>query len=226
MSADAENRSPPYASYTSFKNFIDHLAGKSLPSRIDKSVMTHLNYGTQQALMGALRYLGLIQDDATPSQILEKLVVANEVDRKSIYRELVKSKYPYLWDDSIDLLRATSAEFMEKIKGQGVTGSTADKAAAFFLALATEASISLSPHLTTRKSTTNGGPRRSKTRGRRGKQEDKAPPPDTSEQDGLKADYITQLLQKFPSFDPAWPDEIKAKWFEGFDNLMKRSERK
>jgi hypothetical protein len=28
------------------------------------------------------------------------------------------------------------------------------------------------------------------------------------------------LLSKFPSFDPAWPDDVKTKWFEGFNQLM------
>lgn len=28
------------------------------------------------------------------------------------------------------------------------------------------------------------------------------------------------LLSKFPSFDPAWPDEVKIKWFDGFNELM------
>ena len=28
------------------------------------------------------------------------------------------------------------------------------------------------------------------------------------------------LLSKFPSFDPSWPDDVKAKWFEGFDRLL------
>lgn len=32
--------------------------------------------------------------------------------------------------------------------------------------------------------------------------------------------YRTQLLAKFPEFDPSWPDEIKAKWFEGFSQFM------
>jgi len=28
------------------------------------------------------------------------------------------------------------------------------------------------------------------------------------------------LLTKFPTFDPAWPDEVKLKWFEAFDKLL------
>lgn len=29
------------------------------------------------------------------------------------------------------------------------------------------------------------------------------------------------LLAKFPQFDPAWSDEVKLKWFDAFDRLMK-----
>lgn len=33
-------------------------------------------------------------------------------------------------------------------------------------------------------------------------------------------DFMGQLLAKFPAFDPNWPDEIKTKWFEGFQQFM------
>jgi hypothetical protein len=26
-----------------------------------------------------------------------------------------------------------------------------------------------------------------------------------------------------PPFDPAWPDDIKAAWFQGFDKLLERT---
>ena len=29
------------------------------------------------------------------------------------------------------------------------------------------------------------------------------------------------LLEKFPEFDPEWSEEIQAKWFTGFEKLMK-----
>jgi hypothetical protein len=28
------------------------------------------------------------------------------------------------------------------------------------------------------------------------------------------------LLSKFPELDPAWPDDVKAKWFDSFKELM------
>jgi hypothetical protein len=33
--------------------------------------------------------------------------------------------------------------------------------------------------------------------------------------------WVEQLLSKFPQFDPAWPDDVKLKWFDAFDRLMK-----
>jgi hypothetical protein len=37
---------------------------------------------------------------------------------------------------------------------------------------------------------------------------------------GSRAEFMSQLLAKFPPFDPAWPDDIKTKWFEGFQQFM------
>lgn len=30
------------------------------------------------------------------------------------------------------------------------------------------------------------------------------------------------VLSKFPTFDPAWSDELKLKWFEAFGELLKQ----
>jgi len=34
-------------------------------------------------------------------------------------------------------------------------------------------------------------------------------------------DWAEMLLAKFPQFDPAWTDDVKLKWFDAFDRLMK-----
>jgi len=34
------------------------------------------------------------------------------------------------------------------------------------------------------------------------------------------------LLTKFPTFDPTWSDEVKLKWFEAFDRLLKEGQSK
>jgi hypothetical protein len=34
---------------------------------------------------------------------------------------------------------------------------------------------------------------------------------------------VEKLFAKFSDFDPSWPDDLKAKWFEGFDQFMKKA---
>lgn len=42
-----------------------------------------------------------------------------------------------------------------------------------------------------------------------------------SERSTKSSDTMTsKLLEKFPAFDPNWPEPIQAKWFEGFARLM------
>lgn len=233
MSAESDQKTPPYASYRSFVNYLDHLReNQPLPSRIDKGVMSHLNYGTQQALIQALRVLGLVGKDDAPTPRLEKLVAAAEKERGPILAEMLQASYPYLWDGKIDLSRASPAEFDERLKeATGVGGSTVDKAAAFFIAVAKDAGTKLSPHLLKRKATaaSSNGSKRPRAKAKRDeKPEDgkgagadadknRNPPP---------SDLTSQLLGKFPNFDPQWPDQIKAKWFEGFERLMNSAEGK
>jgi hypothetical protein len=38
-------------------------------------------------------------------------------------------------------------------------------------------------------------------------------------------EFMAKLLEKFPSFDPTWTDEIKTKWFEGFQQFMAHAKR-
>lgn len=38
----------------------------------------------------------------------------------------------------------------------------------------------------------------------------------------LAPEFMKQLLEKFPTFDPAWPEAVQVKWFEAFDNFMSR----
>jgi hypothetical protein len=39
--------------------------------------------------------------------------------------------------------------------------------------------------------------------------------------DGSTDEWAERLLSKFPEFDPGWADDVKLKWFDAFDRLMK-----
>src|SRR5207247_7844475 len=45
-----------------------------------------------------------------------------------------------------------------------------------------------------------------------------APPSSPAEVEWAK---FRLLVDKFPRFDPTWPDELKKKWFETYDQFMK-----
>ena len=55
-------RTPPYTSYRTFKTFIQDLHEHGVPSRIDRSVLTHFSGVVGTQLMHALRFLGLVEE--------------------------------------------------------------------------------------------------------------------------------------------------------------------
>ena len=42
----------------------------------------------------------------------------------------------------------------------------------------------------------------------------------------LLAKMADKILQKFPDFNPDWPDEQQAKWLNAMDKLMSQFEKK
>lgn len=229
MATTPPHKTPSYASYTSFTNFEGHLAGMPLPSRIDKSVMAHLNYGTRQALMAALRSLSLIDDNDAPTERLERLIAADKEQRRAILLDAAREAYPYLFDGSIDLSRTTTDEFHTAIReATGASGTTIDKASSFFFGLAADAGIELSPHLTSRKAgASGGGAKRAKPRAKKHKAAARAEAGgDEGETKTRKSGTMAEsLLAKFPDMNPDWSPDLQAKWFSAFEKLMKSAEK-
>jgi hypothetical protein len=228
MTTETTARTPPYASYTSFDNFLTHLREHPpMPPRIDKSVMSHLNYGTQQALIVSLRSLGFVDNDNAPTDRLNKLVAGGDKTRSVILFSAIQEAYPYFWN-GFDLERATADQFTERIKKEGkVGGSTIDKAISFFIAAATAAGIKLSPHLVKRKQgvrrasgAANASAPASSNRGAKAKRQKSKHKANGHAGEHETPGMVDQLLRKFPDFDPKWDDKLKAKWFEGFERLM------
>ena len=78
-----------------------------------------------------------------------------------------------------------------------------------------------SPARIAKKLRTNGGKRKDTKKLSAGTNRNEAIPPATGQvPDQLS--WYEMVLAKFPSFDPAWPDDVKARWFEAFDTLLKK----
>lgn len=222
-----EKAVPPYVAYRTFRNFLDGLRRHAMPSRIDRTLMTSMSYGSQAALLAALKYLGLIKADGVPTAQLQSLVGASGDKAKAMaLYNVIRASYPYLFANSFDLSRATPGELEERLRsGASIKGSTVKKVVSFFLGAAKDANITLSPHMAAVKAGPPAGVPRRKGNGRKGRRR-KESIETRVEQPPVSGDLVSQLLAKFPTFDPDWPDGIKSKWFEGFEKLMGKAQKK
>jgi hypothetical protein len=213
---------PPYAPFRTFWNFIGSLK-QGIPARIDRSVMTSMSGALQSQLTTTLRYLGLTKSTGQPTETLAKLVNSEGAERTQVMYDIVAGSYPLLFQEpDFDVKNATPRMLEEKFSEMGASGGTLNKCLLFFLAAAKEAGIETSPHLKTG--------RTSRTPRPRARQAVRLVDANNTVDDDLReineeqngnVSWEQMLLSKFPSFDPAWPDEVKSKWFDGFHRLMR-----
>jgi hypothetical protein len=205
---------PPYVAYSTWKKLVRDL-GQNVPARLDSSYYEGLKLSgsTRSALKSALVYLGLSDREGHPTDTLQQLVKLEGETRKSMLQAVTKQAYNNLFT-KLDLNRATSAQLKEYFKNLGMSKDIGRKCVSFFLAIADESGIHLSPHLREAIPGTRGKKATTKTSPRKG--------------DGLAVpfeppNYLAPLLiNKFPNFDPAWPQDTKHKWFDDFVHLVNK----
>lgn len=147
MNSNDKKPSPPYVSYPTTRSFIKGLGETTFPSRIDKSVMSNYSGSVIYALLPALTWLGLINPQGIPDDKLKKLAKADDDEFKSLLRDIVEDKYTFLFNDGLDLSNASSDQVVEAFKTQDVSGSTVPRCISFFLGIAKDAGITVSPHV-------------------------------------------------------------------------------
>jgi Family of unknown function (DUF5343) len=223
---------PPYVPWKTFKNFIDGLRS-NMPSRIDKSLMGTMSGATQGQLISALRFMGLITDNGTPTARLREFVKAEGEDRTQKMSDMFFDAYRTITEAAADpgepdfnfLDNGTYRQLSDAFATTGATGETLRKCVAFFLLMAKDAGLELSPHFTVRGS--RGGVSRRKRvpggrqpAGRVASEEEE----DFSEPPAPKSRFEV-LMEKFPAFNPEWSAEVQAKWFDAFERIQKSEEK-
>jgi hypothetical protein len=222
-----EARTPPYFAYRTFTNFIGDLKQHGIPHQIDRSALKKFPGGVISQLIMGCRSLGLINGDSRPTQRLVDLVVAYETDAfAGRLGALLRDTYPYVF--KMDLMTATPSMFADAIKSNAAAKGedVLQKCRRFFIQAAQAAGIELGPRLlagAVGPKAVGGAPRR-KARTPKAAKEEAAS--DTGNAQSISGSsggdgLMSKLLDKFPPFDPTWPDEIKAKWFAGFEQFMK-----
>lgn len=216
---------PPYLSYKTFLNFIERLKAQGVPTRIDRSVVGSFSGAIQRQLFSALQYLGLMNDGGWPTEKLKKLVNA-EKEKPGVLKEIMSNAYPFLFGEKDNLGTMTSKMLQEKFEESGTTGETTRKSIKFFLMIAKDSGIELSQYISKPKERAPRSGNGPKTR----KQKDEPPASESRSVNNNSAapgfpDRWRLLLEKFPSFDPSWPDDIKSKWLDGFNWLREESKK-
>lgn len=214
---------PPYVSYRTFRNFVDTLQ-QGIPSRIDRSYWgDKLSGSTRMQLMAAIRFLGLADNEGVPTDRLKQLVQAQGPDRSDILKRITSETFSFVFHGSFDPQTATYAQLKKAFRDTyQVTGEIADKCLKFFMELASDAGMPLSPFVTRKSKTPHAiaGTKRALDEAAGTKLNGSIPPAVSQVPGWTSWDRI--LVDKFPTFDPAWTDEVKVKWFDAFYELLKK----
>jgi len=228
---------PPYVSYRTFHNFVERLHQQGTPQRIDRSYWSSILSGsTGPQLMAAMRFLDLVDANGKPTEQLKLLVPAEGERRAQLVRGITTAAFSFVLKSNLDLANATYAQLEEGFcSTYNLTDDVKRKCVKFFIAMAGDAGMTISPHIIRHtRSANNGSGTRAITKKTSLKNDrsysvpqikkipqDKYIPQIAAELPENSA-ILIKLIDKFPNFDPAWNDELKLKWIATFDELFKK----
>lgn len=204
---------PPYVTYATWTRVMEDVKQRK-PTHLDGSYFRDLGLSdsTGVTVKAALWYLGLIEGDGLPTDKLMEMVNAEGDARKVVIREVLQEAYGPVVGD-VDLGHTTMGHLQDCFKRAGAEGNVGHKCVTFFLALAKDAGMTLSPSLLTKSRV--GAPQRHETsaaaagvsRGVSG-----VPRSRSSRRNTGGVGGPSHLTSKLPVFDPNWPKEVRDEW--------------
>lgn len=205
---------PAYVLWATLKNTTEKMAREGgVPSQVDRSYLSNLPGSTQSQLIASMKWLSLINGQMKPTPTLERIVEAEEADRKLAVKTMLEAKYP--GPMALEAL-ATQQQLENAFRQMGVQGSTMRKAIAFYLGAAKYADIPVSQHFKTPKTpSTNGAEAKP-----RPKKQAKATAAVHNaagagrEHGGHLHPLIQGLIQELPSPNGAFPKSKQEDWLE------------
>lgn len=147
MDTETADFRPPYMSFQTFWNFIEELAAKPLPPRVDRSLMTSKSGTDQNNLTMALTSFGLTDDEGKVQSALIDLTSTPADQRQAAFGELLRLYYaaPLAVSEQV----GTTNDLHKAFTDAWPTIASADtrrKSVTFFLHAARASGIELSPH--------------------------------------------------------------------------------
>jgi hypothetical protein len=156
--ATDEKKTP--VAYVPFKTFLAAIEGfeRHMPTQIDNSVWPTYSGAIKSQLLGAFKFLGLIDVTGRPTIVL-KSVVEDKPNRKANLKKVLEASYkPVI---NAGLQNMTPKMFNELMNAYGMGGETQKKVNSFFLKAAKYAELPMSPLLHKRER--SAAPRKRKT---------------------------------------------------------------
>lgn len=223
LSSSSKKLLPPYVSYRTFLNFLEGLQ-QTMPARIDRSYWgDRLSGSTGTQLVSALRFLDMIDINGFPTAKLRNLVASKGGQRTELLKQITHESYSFFFLSQVDSQAATYAQLEEAFHDNyHIASDVARKCIKFFIGLASDGGMKLSPFVTKRTRTTRQATAVKKISRTLDKKIGAGIPRLAGQiPNGTGLDKL--LIDKFPGFDPSWSDEVKLKWFVAFDELLKRT---
>jgi len=144
MEAENTKQIAPYVPFTTFSSALDHLRDIGIPNIIDRAVFPSYSGLVQGQIIGALKFLQLIDDHGRATADLTRLI--DNKERKAALKDILNKRYSELL--SLDLTKISPTQLDSALSKYKVSGTTHQKAKSFFLKAAQLAEIPLSPLLT------------------------------------------------------------------------------
>ncbi len=145
----------PYVPFRTFLAALETLE-RGCPNQLDRSVWPSSSGAIQGQLLGAFRFLGLMDEAQCPSAELRELIGKKE-SRRVLLRRILEKNYATLV--AMDLSRTSPHQLEEAMRQYGLSGATHKKALSFFLQAAQYAGLPLSVLLRAKIRGSGGGPR-------------------------------------------------------------------
>lgn len=123
------------AAYIPLKTFLTSITvfNEGLPPTLDRSAWPSFSNIVKGQVMGAYKFLGLVDRNGTVQPILKELVGKNldTAEGKEVLARVLKDHYPKIME--LATQTATPGSFQEEMRKLNVTGSTLEKAIRFWV---------------------------------------------------------------------------------------------
>jgi hypothetical protein len=212
---------PVYVPYATMISALDSLRNHGIPAsgKIDKSIWESQSGSVRGQLILAFRFLGLIDyENRVQPSLLPIVAAPSMMERKPLLKKIIEDKYRDVI--ALDLNTISLQQLRDAFTRFDISGSTLTSATRFFIKACAELGIPIAKRFSEKTRSTGTRKKRSPNGSRRVEEKTNEGQPPVHHANGNIGTWEAQLLNKFPTFDPAWSEELKGKWFEGFGRLM------